>query len=88
MGYRIELGEIETAAAGQDKLDSCACLYDAAADRLVLFFQARRDVTEALRERLAGRLPAYMRPAEYRRVKQMPQNANGKIDRAALKALL
>lgn len=88
MGYRIELGEIETAAAGQDKLDSCACLYDAARDRLVLFFQGRKDITEALRQRLAQRLPAYMRPAEIRRVKQMPQNANGKIDRGALNALL
>ena len=88
MGYRIEPGEIETAAAGQDRLESCACLYDAPRDRLVLFYQARRDLTEPLRARLAGRLPAYMRPAALVRVKQMPQNANGKIDRKALQALL
>lgn len=88
MGYRIELGEIETAAFGQDKLDDCACLYDAAKDQLVLFFQAKKDVTEALRERLAQRLPPYMQPAEYRRVRQMPHNANGKVDRQALAALL
>ena len=88
MGYRIEPGEIETAAFGQDKLESCACLYDAAADRLVLFYQAKRDVTDALRARLAEKLPAYMRPAAYRRVKRMPENANGKIDRNALQSQL
>lgn len=88
MGYRIELGEIETAAFGQEKLDDCACLYDAAKDQLVLFFQGKKDVTEALRERLAQRLPPYMQPAEYRRVRQMPHNANGKVDRQALAALL
>lgn len=88
MGYRIELGEIETAAFGQDKLDDCACLYDAARDQLVLFFQAKKDVTDALRERLAQRLPPYMQPAQYRRVRQMPHNANGKVDRRELAALL
>lgn len=87
-GYRIELGEIETAAAGQDKLDECACLYDAARDCLVLFYQGRRDLAQALRTRLAGRLPAYMQPAEYRRLNPMPHNPNGKIDRPALQAML
>lgn len=88
MGYRIELGEIETAAYGQEGLQSCACLYDAARDRLVLFFTAGRDLTDALRARLADRLPGYMQPALYRRLKAMPQNQNGKIDRAALRAQL
>lgn len=88
MGYRIEPGEIETAAFGQDKLDDCACVYDAARDKLVLFFQAKKDVTEDLRARLTGRLPAYMQPAEYRRLRQMPHNANGKVDRKALAAML
>lgn len=88
MGYRIELGEVETAAFGQEKLDACACLYDARADRLVLFYQGRRDLAEALRQRLADRLPVYMRPAEYRRLTQMPHNPNGKIDRVALQAML
>lgn len=85
MGYRIELGEIETAAFGQEGLQNCACVYDAPRDRLVLFFTAGRDLTEALRTRLAQRLPAYMQPAVYRRLKAMPQNQNGKIDRAVLR---
>ena len=46
------------------------------------------DLAQALRTRLAGRLPAYMQPAEYRRLNPMPHNPNGKIDRPALQALL
>lgn len=88
LGYRIEPGEIEAAAYGQAGVQSCACLYDAPRDRLVLFYTAGRDMTDALRGRLAQRLPAYMQPALYRRVKTMPQNANGKIDRSALRAQL
>ena len=87
MGYRIELGEIETAAFGQEGLQSCACIYDAPKDRLVLFFTGQKDLEAALRARLAQRLPAYMQPAAYRRLKAMPQNQNGKIDRAALREL-
>ena len=87
MGYRIELGEIETAAFGQESLQSCACIYDAPKDRLVLFFTGRKGLEEELRVRLAGRLPAYMQPTAYRRLQAMPQNQNGKIDRAALRAL-
>lgn len=87
-GYRIEPGEIETAAYGQDGLQSCACLYDAPRDRLVLFYTAARDLDEALHTRLAERLPAYMQPAACRRLKTMPQNQNGKIDRTALREFL
>lgn len=87
MGYRIELGEIETAAFGQEGLQSCACIYDAPKDRLVLFFTGRKGLEEELRVRLAGRLPAYMQPMAYRRLQALPQNQNGKIDRAALRAL-
>lgn len=85
MGYRIEPGEIETAAFGQEGLQSCACIYDAPRDRLVLFFTGPKGLEEALRVRLAQRLPAYMQPTAYRRLKTMPQNANGKIDRALLR---
>lgn len=87
-GYRIELGEIETAAFGQPGLDRCACLYDTAQDRLVLFYQGKKTILDALRARLADRLPGYMQPAELRRLPRLPENANGKIDRPALAKLL
>ena len=40
---------------------------------------------DALIEAMNGRLPNYMRPNRYIRVRQMPYNANGKIDRKYLK---
>lgn len=88
MGYRVEPGEIETAAGAEPGVEGCACLHDAARDRLVLIYQARKDKEAALRARLVERLPAYMQPAVYHRLRTLPQNANGKLDRGALAALL
>ena len=39
-----------------------------------------------LRQALAAVLPAYMLPARWRRLDALPKNANGKIDRPALRA--
>ena len=39
-----------------------------------------------MRVLLEGKLPPYMRPGECIRVKRMPENANGKIDRKYLKS--
>lgn len=88
MGYRVEPGEIETAACAEPGVEGCVCLHDAARDRLVLFYQAKKDKETALRARLAARLPAYMQPAVCHRLRSLPQNANGKLDRGALAALL
>ena len=35
---------------------------------------------------MESKLPVYMRPGECIRVKRMPENANGKIDRKYLKS--
>ncbi len=85
-GYRIELGEIDTAAMSLPGTEECACLYDAPHDKLVLFYAARRDLDAALAETLQAKLPSYMLPAEYQKLKTLPHNANGKIDRKALQA--
>ena len=45
------------------------------------------DEAEArLRERLRRDLPSFMQPARYDWRDDLPRNANGKLDRAALKA--
>lgn len=80
MGYRIEMGEIEAAIGSLDKIQSCACIYDQKEDKIILVYQGKIKVPQLV-ETIQRRLPNYMRPNLYIPVKQMPQNANGKIDR-------
>ncbi|MGN0493731.1 MAG: amino acid adenylation domain-containing protein [Acutalibacteraceae bacterium] len=85
MGYRIELGEIEAAASALDGVSSCAAVYNAAEDKIILVYEGKkREITEILSE-LREKLPEYMMPQTVRRIKAMPHNANGKIDRKLLK---
>ena len=84
MGYRIELGEIESSAWAVDKLKNCACIYDETEDKIIFIYEGKVK-EDALIEVMNGRLPNYMRPNRYIRVRQMPYNANGKIDRKYLK---
>ncbi|MDR3643625.1 MAG: amino acid adenylation domain-containing protein [Clostridia bacterium] len=86
MGYRIELGEIEAAAGAVEGVESCAGLYDAPEDQIILFYQGASVDNPSLLKSLRGRLPRYMLPAKLFRLEQMPHNANGKIDRTRLKA--
>ena len=81
MGYRIELGEIEAAANSLDYVTACAAVYDSNNDKIILVYEGKkREITEILSE-LRLRLPEYMIPETVKRIKAMPHNANGKIDR-------
>lgn len=83
MGYRIELGEIEAAGGAVPKIELCACIYDAAKDKIVLIYQGKIDQIEVI-EVLKTKVPRYMQPSVCIPIKRMPMNANGKIDRAWL----
>lgn len=85
MGHRIELGEIEAAAQAGTDLNYLCCLYDQAAEKLWLFYQAAEDRQAELSAALKERLPAYMLPAFYIRLDRMPENRTGKIDRLQLR---
>lgn len=91
MGHRIELGEIEAVAGGLSQIDRCCCLYQAEKRKIVLFCQLC-DQTEATEREIHGllrdHLSAYMLPGKVVIVDRLPLNANGKIDRQALKARL
>ena len=87
MGYRIELGEIESNVSAAEGVSACVCAYDETADRIVLLYQGGAEEA-ALMEYLRGKLPDYMIPGKLIRLKAMPYNANGKIDRAGLKAAI
>lgn len=86
-GYRIELGEIEASAAACSGVDSCAAVFVASTQKVVLFYTGRKVQPDQLMEQLQGRLPKYMMPDELQRIKNMPVNRNGKIDRHALSEL-
>ena len=88
MGYRIELGEIETAINAIDGIILCACIYDTANSKIVLFYQGNKLDEKELLEQAKKRLPNYMRPNEIICLERMPYNANGKIDRKKLKEMI
>ncbi|HEV3001782.1 MAG TPA: non-ribosomal peptide synthetase, partial [Solirubrobacteraceae bacterium] len=87
-GHRIELGEIEAALESHPAVQAAAAAARGAPGedrRLAAWIVPRRDVPdEELREHLARRLPAYMVPSHVVRVRSIPLNANGKVDRGAL----
>ena len=89
-GYRIELGEIEAAVNALRFIGRACCLYNAEKERITVFCTSDRPELKLreLNEALAGSLVDYMLPRRLVVLKEMPLNANGKIDRPYLKTLL
>lgn len=87
MGYRIELGEIEAGANSVAKVKACACIYDKDEDCLALIYEGAVKDTSVILEAVKNKVPSYMTPDKVLRIKEMPKNANGKIDRKALQSL-
>jgi amino acid adenylation domain-containing protein len=91
-GYRVELGEIEAILRQEAGVDVAIAigwpLTASGADGIVGFIGADECDTAAIRERVIARLPPYMHPSELRCVREFPLNANGKVDRKALQAML
>jgi len=91
-GYRVELGEIEAALREEAGVEAAIAVgwprNAGGADGVVAFLGADELDLDAVRARLAARLPGYMVPRELRLIASFPLNANGKIDRGALLALL
>ena len=92
-GYRIELGEIEAALHHIPEVREAAVVavdtggFEGAAICCAYAPAPGAPLTPVtLRQALAAVLPAYMLPARWRRLDTLPKNANGKIDRPALRA--
>jgi amino acid adenylation domain-containing protein len=86
MGYRVELPEIESAAGRAEGVDTACCVFDAARDKIVLYYTG-----PATEDRVAGDLrrllPRYMEPAHCLRRDALPLLNNGKVNRALLTEL-
>lgn len=91
-GYRVELGEIEAVLREEAGVEVAIAVgwpvTASGADGIVGFLGSDGADTAAIRERVIARLPPYMHPSELRLVREFPLNANGKVDRKALLALL
>lgn len=83
-GYRIETGEIEAAANSISTVKNCACVYDKNSDYLVLVYEGSEKDTLVVMDVVMSKVPHYMQPDDIMRIKKMPLNANGKIDRKIL----
>jgi amino acid adenylation domain-containing protein len=88
-GFRIELGEVETAIAQHPAIRQVTVLGEGDT-RLVAYFSTVHDSQLSATDLsgfLSERLPTHMMPSLYRRVMDFPLNANGKVDRAALRTI-
>lgn len=87
MGRRIELGEIEAACDKLTELNRCCCLYDEKRKVITLFCELNNNelTSQEIRNLLKDKLADYMIPGRVKIYDKLPLNANGKIDRQALK---
>ena len=91
LGFRIELGEIEGVLQRAGALQAVAMgwpLVEGTAQGVIAFVSGAAGDAAQLKAACKASLADYMVPARIIEVEQMPLNANGKIDRAALKARL
>jgi amino acid adenylation domain-containing protein len=91
-GYRVEPAEIEAALRGLAGVIDCAVvgIADPAAGQrpvAALVLHPTLTVTE-VQKTLQSILPAYMQPARYRLLDELPRLANGKLDYPRVQALL
>jgi D-alanine--poly(phosphoribitol) ligase subunit 1 len=92
MGYRIELEEVEAAFSTLDYIDEVGVVYEkinAELGQIKAFVSVSKDDrdSKAILQDIKNLLPAYMVPRVITILKELPKNANGKIDRKQLAAL-
>ena len=87
MGRRIELGEIEAACDKLSEIARCCCLYDENRKMITLFcvLNDKELTSQDIKNMLKDKLADYMIPGRIKIYDELPLNANGKIDRQALK---
>lgn len=94
-GFRVELGEIESAIMRNEKVRKTAVIVrenSRQQNQLIAFVVANNSqdifLFSTLRQQLKEDLPAYMIPAMFYQIDELPITINGKIDKAKLEAVL
>lgn len=89
-GYRVELGEIEAVLRSHPAIqDTVALAADkAGSDDLRVAYTGDKVSAGELIKLAGRRLPWYMVPRQFTHLDEFPHNANGKVDRAQLEALV
>lgn len=87
-GIRIELGEIESELINSTEIEQAIVKffeYETGEKTLCAYYSAdsELDILE-IRKKLRNRLPHYMQPNKYVKLKEFPLSSNGKINRSAL----
>jgi amino acid adenylation domain-containing protein len=90
-GFRVELGDVENQLLGVPGVRDAAVVVTGETDQtrsLVAFYLADTELTTIdLRAAMASKLPNYLIPERWQQMATFPLNANGKVDRTALRAL-
>ncbi len=88
MGYRIELEEIESALNGVHYIQQSAVVYNKINEKygkIIAFVVTKSNIKEnEIKSELAKLLPEYMIPNIIEIKKELPKNANGKIDKSSI----
>lgn len=84
-GYRVEPGEVENALLNQQGVASAAVVpFERSGFTEIAAFFSGEVEHERVKESLHETLPAYMHPARFKRLDNLPLTSGGKIDRKAL----
>ncbi|WMJ86931.1 amino acid adenylation domain-containing protein [Anaerocolumna sp. MB42-C2] len=86
MGHRIELEEIELIINSYPGILRSSCLYDTSRNRIIAFYSGNIEKKQ-LQSKMMESLPAYMIPAVFFPLPELPVTENGKIDRKKLSAI-
>ncbi|MEZ5197515.1 MAG: hypothetical protein R2764_14300 [Bacteroidales bacterium] len=90
-GHRVELGEIEKHArdiTNSENTIAVAHINEFGNYQIHLFTENEEIKYDDLVQGLKSKLPYYMIPSNITYLKKLPLNANGKIDRVALKKMV
>jgi amino acid adenylation domain-containing protein len=92
LGHRVELGEIEAVLSSHPAIEHAAAfgwpIHNISADAIIAFVSGNDPSSDELLALAKANLPPYVVPHRIITLTQMPLNANGKVDRRALKEQL